>query len=790
MHKLLLSLLGASLAVLALAFGLSRFVAAPNLSGVRPPDALYALHFSPRSGFAGRSERLDYRQLEALLARSPTAELSTAQIWSASIGRTADQMYRQRVAYTTGNLLHTLGLDHMGRLPADPSMPQAMIGGADRQIVLSNALAEKLFGSAGAALNQNLLLPDLNGIREPKQLSFNVAAVVTSDFKGPVIEDPVDAWIPMAAWHSLILPAHQTEDIRDMAPDFVAVLDDRSSGAISRALDDALADIGELANLRALVLKGMGPRPERRLALLDWSRMLQLSVVVLALSLLLLHVSQRWLKLEHDRGDDFVRSILGESNRAWWRRHAVGGLSDVSTVLGIATLSLGLMWLLAGLAPALPVRDAIAQLKADSVTFASLCGGFVALLMVPMALHRLSGGIAIAHTLRSHRRVGANTLTIVLLAGCACFMGVAAAYLASARAEHLLSRDLGIDTRTVWSAPLSPRNEDRRAWFYHQFDRRSPTPLLPATGESARMALATVAPLSTAELAMARIRAGEREWRGAMALNEVSDHYFDILGVRIEGRCQSLADMQERDVVVNRAFIERYAHGMPAERVQLAMSLMADGVLPLAAHICGTIPNVQFGDVRGEATPMVYRRLLHIGGARVVVASGAQARHQLQSLATRLDDAFPDLHLGEPRPLQAKVEESLAQDIGMARLSQWVSIAVFALSTLLAAQSLLLAARMRLPQLSVQWALGARKLRLLRALAGTDGFPLLIAAGALASGCLWLWHAIPGVRLETLLKAWAWGSAALLIALLLSTIPVLRFLREQRLAQALAEVRG
>lgn len=790
MHALLLPLLGASLSVLALAFGLSRFVGEPSLPGVHPSEALYTLHFSPRSGFAGRSERLDYRQLQALAEQSHAGELATAQIWSASIGREPDSMYRQRVAYTTGNLLRKLNLEHIGRLPEDPPLVQAVAGGANRQIVLSKALAEKLFGSADAALNRDLLLPDLNGIREPKQLSFNVAAVVTSDFKGPVIEDPVDAWIPLAAWHSLILPPHQTEDIRDMAPDFVALVDDRPAAAIARALDDSLAALSALENFRAMLLKGMGPRPERRLALLDWSRTLQLCVIVLSLSLLLLHVSQRWLKLEHGRGDDFVRSVLGETGVTWWRRHASLGLIDICAVVGVSLLSIGLMWLLAALSPALPIREALARLRVDSSTVATLVSGFVVLLMLPMLLHRMSGGVAIAHAQRSSRRVGIDTLTIVLLAGCASFMGVAVAYLASARADELLSRDLGIDTRTVWAAQLAPRSEDRRAWFYHQFDRRSPSPLLPGEDDSALIALATVAPLGNPELATARIRAGDHEWRGAVALNEVSERYFDTLGVRIDGRCHALSVMQEREVVVNHAFIERYANGLHFDQVQLALSLMADGVLPLSAHICGVVPNVQFGDARGEATPMVYRRMMHIGGARAAVASGAQARAQLQGLVTRLAEVFPDLQLASPQSLESTVKENLAQDISMAHLSRWVSIAVFALSTLLAAQALLLAARMRLSQLSVRWALGARKLKLLSVLVSAHWWPLLAAASTLAAGCFWLWNAVPGTRLETLLWAGFWGGAALLIALLLSAIPVLRFLREQRLMTALAEFRS
>lgn len=785
----LLALLGLSLAVLLIALGLGRYVQSPTLSdGASVPADLYSLYFSPASGFAGRSERLDYRQLQALEARVDT-RLATVHTRRIGVGLQPDALYGQSAAFVAGGVLQALQLPVIGRLPDETNLQLALPGGGARELVLSKSLAERLFGSAELALGAAVLLPDLTGVREPKRVEFRVAAVVTSEFRGPIVEQPTDVWLPLSAWHSLLLPAHQVKDVMDMAPVLVLMQDARPRAALVELMDAALKQEAALQRFRSMPLQGIGPSPERRLALLDWSRTLQLSVVVLAGSLLLLYLSQTWLQLERARGDDFVRSALGEGMPRWWSRHLRTALADLLVLLAAALLLIAAVWALAPQVPDLPLRASVLRVVLDPYLLAA--GGLVlvAARLLPLMLNLALGRVGMRHAQRARMRAGLDTTVVLAFAGATCFLGVAAAALSHSRADQFLQRDLGIAVERLWGAELGPISKEHGAEFMHHFDRRPIEPLLADPfPPGSTLALATSPLIGPSEMAMVQLEAGATQWRGAAALNEVSDNYLDVVGVRAEGRCSWIADLQEGEVLANRAFMERYAPGVDPTSILMGVSVMADGVLPIRTHICGVLPDIQFGDVRGEPTPMLYRRLDRIGGARAVVASGEAAPQALRDFRSRLEAVYPSLQAGTPEALSARIRDNLVHDIGMARLATLVSLAVFLLSVLLSAQVLLLAARMRLPQLAVRWALGAKRGALVRTLTGRSLVPLAMCFLALLLiSVVTLSQLLPITRPEVLLRASMWGLLALATALALGLIPVFRFLRPLRLRAALAE---
>ena len=779
----LLVLLSGALLVLLLTLGLAAFVADARLPGAQPPPDLYSIHFTDGAPAAAGSLQPNYRQLLAVAEHSGLSDLLTAQVRGASFGRDPQHMGLYRVALVAGGMQTRLGLAIHGQAASEPSLAASLAGGGAREVLLSEALAKELFGSPGHALGQILHFPDMLSIYEPRSLEFTVTGVVMGEFSGPLAEDPVQAWLPLASWHSLILPAHQPQDMQDMAPDLVVVADPRPPDLLKARLDQALQQQADLSNYQTLMLKGLGPAPERRMALAQWADSLRLSVSVLLIALLLAQISQRWLQLERSRPDDLVRAVVGESPAQRWRRHFRTGARDVLAVGTLSTLGLGLLHLGVAQSGALPVHEALAALKPSPALMAQVVGLACLLCVLPLLLHRLAGPAALHASRRVAYRIGSHALSLVLLSVVVCGLSAAAALMSMEQAQLSANRALGFAPGEIAAAAIRPVDPSRRAQVMQTFDRRSAQGLLPDRADGT-LALARLAPIDSAEPVKAQVRTPEREWRGEVGLNEVSANYFDVIGSRITGNCPLFDSGDQTEVVVNEAFMRRYTGGAAAGAVQLKLQIMSDGVLFKPARICAVVPDHQWVDVRGTPVPMVYRPLRNMSGARVALLRGdaRDAERVWGSLRQRLQASFPDYQLDAAERLQDRVRTMLAGERAVAHLSVLVSAAVFVLSVLLSTQVALIAIGLQRRALAVRWALGGSALRLLRSAFGRSVLlPVLLGALALGAGIAVMLWLLPETAPEALLRAAVAAALAMLVALLLSLLPVLARLRQQSL---------
>jgi hypothetical protein len=779
----LLLLLSGALLVLLLSMGLAAFVADARLAGAEPPPALHSVHFTDGAPAAAGGPRLNYRQLLAVAERAGLPDLLTAQVSNMIFGRDPERMHSYRVAYIAGDLQRQLGLSIYGQAASEPSLAASLAGGGAREMLLSEALAKELFGSVEGALGQTLHFHDMLSMHEQRSLEFTVTGVVLGGFSGPQAEDPVQAWLPLAAWHSLILPAHQPQDILDMAPQFVGMVDPRPVELLKQRFDRALQQRAELSEYRTLLLKGLGPAPERRMALAQWADSLRLSVGVLLIALVLAQTSQRWLQLERSRPDDLVRAVVGETPDQRWRRHFLAGARDVLLVGALSVLGLGLLqW---GAAPdgALPLREALAALKPSPVLIAQLLGLAVLLCVLPLLLHRLAGAAGLDASRRVAYRLGSHALSLVLLSVVACGLSAAAALMSMEQAQRLVNRELGFAPSELATAAIRPANPAPRAQAMQTFDGRSVQGLLPEQGDET-YALASLAPIDSGEPIKAQVRTTEREWRGEVSLNEVSANYFDLLGTRIAGDCPLFDSGDQSEVIVNEAFMRRYAGGAAQASVQLKLQNISDGVLFKPARICAVAPDHQWVDVRGTPVPMIYRPLKNMSGARVALlkADARGLQPALESLRRRLQESFPDYQLHAAEHLEERVLAMLVGERAVAHLSVLVSAAVFVLAVLLSAQVALIAIGLQRQALAVRWALGADAFRLLRSAFGHSLLmPVLVGALALGAGVALMLWLLPQATPETLYRAALAAVFAMLAAALLSLLPALLRLRRQSL---------
>jgi hypothetical protein len=779
----LLLLLSGALLVLLLSMGLAAFVADARLPGAQPPPELHSVHFTDGAPTAAGGPRLNYRQLLAVAERAGLPDLLTAQVGNMIFGRDPERMSSYRIAYIAGDLQKHLGLTIYGRAASEPSLADSLAGGGAREMLVSEALANELFGSAELALGQILHFHDMLSMHERRSLEFTVTGVVLGNFSGPLAEDPVRAWLPLAAWHSLILPAHQAQDMLDMAPQIVALADPRPAELLKQRLDQALQQHAELSDYRTLLLKGLGPAPERRMALAQWADSLRLSVGVLLIALVLAQISQRWLQLERSRPDDLVRAVVGETPAQRWRRHFLAGARDVLTVAALSALGLALLhW---GSAPdgALPLRGALAALKPSPVLIAQLLGLAVLLCVLPLLLHRLAGAAGLDASRRVAYRLGPHALSLVLLSVVACGLSAAAALMSMEQAQRLVNRGLGFAPGAFAAAAIRPADPAPRAQAMQTFDSRSVQGLLPER-DNKTYALVRLAPIDSGELIKAQVRTTEREWRGQVSLNEVSANYFDLLGAGIAGSCPLFDVGDPSEVIVNEAFMRRYAGGATVDSVQLKLQIMSDGVLFKPARICAVVPDHQWVDVRGTPVPMIYRPLKNVSGARVALlrTNGRGEEYALESLRRRLQESFSDYTLHAAERLQDRVYAMLAGDRAVAHLSVLVSAAVFVLAVLLSAQVALIAIGLQRQALAVRWALGATAVRLLRSAFGRSVLmPVLLGALALSAGVALMLWLLPQATPETLYRAATAAVFAMLAAALLSLLPALVRLRRQSL---------
>jgi hypothetical protein len=399
----MLLLTGACLALLGLAAGLADFVEAPSLPGTRAEAGLMTAHFVPRGSRRGHADRLSLRQVVEIETALPVgAQLITAHLTQRPLGFAGRPGRSLRIAFVSGPLWQALGVQVTGTVGPWPDLRASLPGGGERSLVLSESLAIAEFGSIEAALGQRVQVPDLMKFMTAGTVDFVVVGVATGGFKGPIAEDQVDAWLPLQAWHGVILPAHQADDVADEPPDFVAISGTAGQAQLSGIINHALRQDPELDH-QVQLLSGVGPAPERRMALQEFASMLRAAALTVALALAGLHVCQRWLLLERARHQDYIRRCLGETSAGWWKRKLLTLLVDLALLLGALTGATLLLWWFGAAVP-MPVHEAIRQCFRLDLGLLVAAATVLAIVLAPLVLHLSLGESsgAFAHRLGSH----------------------------------------------------------------------------------------------------------------------------------------------------------------------------------------------------------------------------------------------------------------------------------------------------------------------------------------------------------------------------------------------------
>jgi hypothetical protein len=780
---LLLALTGSALALLGLAGGLAEYVDAPRMQGASPVAALQTVHFQPSGSRRGHADPLSLRQLanvEAELNDLSDQALIVARVERRPVGLAGEARRAQSIAFVSGPLGSALGLQVFGQRPDWPGLRQSLPGGGERQALISERLAVAGFGSVQAALGQSLQALNLMEFRVQGTVEIPIVGVVMDGFSGPLAEQPVEIWMPLQAWQDVVLPAHQLDEVADEAPDFVALVSTETLAGLTTQLNRALAADPELDH-QALLLPGVGPAPERRLALSGWSAMLRAAALAIALALAALHICQRWLALERAREQDRIRACLGENRPRWWRRKLGLLLRDLAVLLLTAGLSWWLLGRLAALS-SMPLAESMANAARPDTGLLAQGLGVLLLVLCPLLLHLALGRRL--QTLAS--RLGSYALLLVGVAMATTLLGAMLASLSADHARLLSQRSLGWPQSPRWQAELTTTSSEAHAAARHTLDRRPLQGLLDGSDES--VALATLAPLGSGDAVHAQLRAGERSWRGRLQLNEVSAGYFPLLGLPINGNCPDIAELPADTVIVNQAFLRRYAGQVPLNSIDLQLTILAEGIFPQRLRICGSVADIQYGDARAAPLPTVYRRAQRIGAVGHVLAADPTA---LDSFRTTLAEHFPDLQLGQAHSLQAALAANLAQETAMARLARGIALAAGLIALLLTAQVVLLAAQLQAGNLATRWAVGATRPRLLLRLLQTRAWlPWVATLLLLISASLIAMHSVPPQGAGAIANAVAAGLAAVGFALLLGLLPAWRWLNEPRLRKALASERA
>jgi hypothetical protein len=219
----------------------------------------------------------------------------------------ADQPIQQvETAWIGGAYFSALGVQAVrGRV---------LMPGERSAAVISQTLAERVFGSAQAALGRDMeIIGYLSSIRK----SFKVVGIVNAEFQGTGLTGNAQAWVDDQNSPDLVLPSEQIDMLAMVLPPSVlAVLPPELSESVAVSCLNAFAVNGNWwhgADSRIVAFTGLGrSTDERQLAMRAWPIYAGLlSALFVVLSLLLL--VDRLLDIRRNTQSDQLRRFYGES---------------------------------------------------------------------------------------------------------------------------------------------------------------------------------------------------------------------------------------------------------------------------------------------------------------------------------------------------------------------------------------------------------------------------------------------------------------------------------------------
>ncbi len=640
-----------------------------------------------------------------------------------------DRQHEWRGAIVSGNFFATMGVNPVvGRLLQEDDA----VRGAQPVAVLSAETWRNRFNADESLIGEVIRI---NG------RPVTVVGVAPPGFSGVSLETRLDVWLPMSladmalSGFSLDLLYGRNvswlEAVGRLAPgvsaaDAQQMLDTQ---VLARAEDEA-----ELTPTLVLPAREVAVDPEGRRGARTTSWVLLGLVGVLLLVVWSDTVGLMLVRAETQRAETAVRMSLGATRvRIGLDTLAESGfIALVAAVIAVATAFLLGTWLVSVAGDDLGIAVDASAMLFNPRSLAA----FAAMLALTVLLTSLAPMRRLAQTLltvvlrnsqtdSSQRAVGVRDVLVAVQVGISLVLLTAAiSFVGSVRETLQIDPGFSVANRAVARISLNSAADDKQAY-------RRILQALRNDGRVKNAALALFVPVNDSGL---QTNFRPQDYTAApdedtdVDLLPVSDGYFETLGIELlAGR--DIADRETgsvRQVLVNRAFAERYWPGRSAVGLQIYELMSAE-----PAEVVGVVANYKQRTLREHQRPMIFiaQQEVFTSGLEVVVEA-ANPELALAAIREVTRREVPAASLIEPSSLQGRIDDLTARD----RTITTVAAASAIFATLLSAVGMYgiaaFSVRHRQREIGIRYSLGATRgnvvLRFLRrgALVASAGIAL------------------------------------------------------------------
>ncbi len=673
----------------------------------------------------------------------------------------AGEPFRVEGARVSPTLFPLLG---RGPLAGRTFTPEEDVG-AHRVAVLSQRLANRLFGDAGAALGRSVSLD---------RLPYTVIGVMPAEFRFPLRGIPyvqeAELWVPVSFTKDELADRGDNFNYSVIARRRAGITPEQEAADAKRVLAISRAQYPATFPREAELVPDIVPLSRQVSGGAQGSVLLLLGAVGFVLLIACANVANLTLTRALARqGELAVRTALGASR---WR---------LSRQLLTESVVLGLLGGGAGLAVAFYGTDLVVKLAGDSLPRAeevsvdtrallfnlgaSLGAGLLFGLAPALTLGRTdlsrtlneagrsAMGIGSRGRLRSLLVVGEVALAVVLLTGAGLLVRTL---------WKLRNADPGFRGEHVLSVSLSlPSTRYASSSDVRSFHQRLAAGLEAQPGVE-KIGIATTPPFGGSWSKLFSVegitKPGDKPVLTFHSI--VAGDYFQTLGIRLEqGRFPGLEDRKEtlRTIIVNRTFARQVFGDADALGRRVKNGMLADDT-PWAT-IVGVVGDVKTSRVDEETRPQTYEFWLQSpeteGGAfrqvTYLVRTAGDPLALAPAVRAQVALADPEQVVGRVASMPELVTGSLSRE--RFRMSVLLAFAVVAL--LLAAVGIAgvtgVAVTQRRHEIGLRMALGAEQGRILRDVLG-GGLRLVLAGLAIGLG--------GGLALSRLVSGFLYGVAA------------------------------